>query len=431
MEDDLLDCLNELKLIRKYLIKKGKARYKGNIIKNKLCEVEIIYEKSKELIKILSTKQGVKSELLKSLSVYKTEIESCYLQIIDLCTESKSDSDSESKFSEASQNPVLIMEFDLKTACSLIPVMTNNENKIKNIIDSVEMYADMLSETGKSLLIKFVLKSRLSESAKLRISSDYTSVSDLVRDLRNSLLPKKSFTAIQSQLQNATQDWRTIDQYGIELEKLFTDLTISQADGNSQNYSVLKPINEKLAIKRFADGLRDTRLSTIIAARNYCSLKDAIQAAKDEELTSASTSVDEDVMQFSRQGKGKSQNNSSFRTNDSGASNRQYGHRGYQNHQNSNYSRGNFNPTNFRRGNFNRGNSRGRSFYGSRGTNNYRGSSNNSSHGRGYQASNENQSSNETHSSGNNNRVFCTNESDENESLNPNTNEMQFFRSET
>ncbi|CAG9091914.1 unnamed protein product [Plutella xylostella] len=65
---------------------------------------------------------------------------------------------------------------------------------------------------------------------------------------------------------------------------MFVDLTISQADNNPNSYEILRPINEKLAIKRFADGLRNRRLGTIITARNYESLREAIRAAEDEEL---------------------------------------------------------------------------------------------------------------------------------------------------
>ncbi|CAG9115832.1 unnamed protein product [Plutella xylostella] len=113
------------------------------------------------------------------------------------------------------------MEFDLKSACSLIPVMDGEEATSKKMIDAVEMYAGMLNET---------------------------------------------------------------------------DLTISQSDDNPEAYGVLKPLNEKTAIKRFSDGLRSSRLSTIIAARNYSSLSEAIQAAKDEETMSTSSS---EVLQFS------------------------------------------------------------------------------------------------------------------------------------
>lgn len=445
MEDELLNCLEELKVIRKYLVKKGKSRFKGNVIKNKISETEIIYKKSNDLIQFLTKKQGTKTDFLTNLAVLKDEIKSYYLQIIELCSEIKQNSDSESEYCEARPNTDLIMDFDIKAACSLIPVMNSNENNTKSMIDSIEMYADMLSEPGKQLLIKFVLKSRLSENAKLRMSRDYTSTNDLVRDLRNTLLTKKSFTAIHSRLQNATQGWRSIDQYGTELEKLFTNLTISQADGNPDSYSLLKPLNEKLAIKRFADGLSDSRLGTIIAARNYDSLKVAIQAAKDEERTAASTSTDESLMQFSRRGRGKS-NTSNFYQGRS-YSNQSRGQRGSYHQQNSrnvgkyygnnnnfsNFGRGQYNNnySNFNRGQFN--NYRGNTFYHSRSNN--RGSYNNINRGRGYQVSGENRSSYETRGSGNKQRMFYANQSDINMPVSSNsmqnTNELQFFRSET
>lgn len=289
MENELIQCLTDIESIKKYLVKKGKSRFSGNILQNKLEESEIIYEKSKQIIKLFSDQKYIKPEKLKLINSTWENIKDLYNKILELSIIPESDSDS-------------IMEFDLKTACNLIPVMDNNENTSKRIIDSVEMYSEMLSDSGKKLLIKFVLKSRLSENAKLRLSTEYSSISDLVKDLRKCLLTKKSFTAIQSRLQSINQGWRTIDQYGAEIEKLFSDLTISQADGNTESYAVLKPLNEKIAIKRFSDGLRDSRLSTIIAARNYEHLNEAIQAAKDEELHAASTSKGEGVMYFSRRG---------------------------------------------------------------------------------------------------------------------------------
>lgn len=43
-------------------------------------------------------------------------------------------------------------------------------------------------------------------------------------------------------------------------------------------------VNEKLAIERFAAGLRDCRLSVIIDLRNFSSLIEAIESAQDEEI---------------------------------------------------------------------------------------------------------------------------------------------------
>lgn len=90
----------------------------------------------------------------------------------------------------------------------------------------------------------------------------------------------------------------SIKEFGDEISEMMTDLTISQADNDSNCFKVLKPLNEKLAIKRFSDGLRNRRLSTIIAARNFEYLKDAVQAAIDEEVSSSSLSGE--VMNMSR-----------------------------------------------------------------------------------------------------------------------------------
>ncbi|KAF9788853.1 hypothetical protein SFRURICE_018429 [Spodoptera frugiperda] len=141
--------------------------------------------------------------------------------------------------------------------------------------------------------MNFVLKSRLSQGAKLKIKCSYSTVTDLINDMRKELLPQKSAPAIQDKLQKCRQNNLNIQDYGKEITEMFVELTIAQSSGNSDCYNILKPLNEKYAIKKFADGLRNRRLSTVITSRNYSSLKDAIQAAMEEDIGSASTSAGE------------------------------------------------------------------------------------------------------------------------------------------
>lgn len=110
--------------------------------------------------------------------------------------------------------------------------------------------------------------------------------------MRKELLPQKSATSIQDKLHRIRQNDLNIEDYGNKILEMFVELTISQSEGNSESYNILKNVNEKFAIKKFADGLRNRRLSTVIAARNYKSLKDAIQAAKEEETEGPCTSGD-------------------------------------------------------------------------------------------------------------------------------------------
>lgn len=78
---------------------------------------------------------------------------------------------------------------------------------------------------------------------------NYTSVSDLISDLKKQLLPKESANAIQSKLQRFSQCDLTIGEYGKETSDLFVKLTIAQADGNDDSFKVLKPLNEKMVVK--------------------------------------------------------------------------------------------------------------------------------------------------------------------------------------
>lgn len=281
MEEILSKAYTELSGIRDYLVKVGPARRKARspAVLSKLEDAAQIYydfETGVDTIQRDIEKGYFKDADVKHILSLISKIKDVYKAIEDLAT---FDVDESSSFE------VEKMEFDLKTAVSLLPTMTGDENVTKQLISSIEMYESMLKDTEKKTLIDFILKTRLSENAKVRLSSRYASVKELISDMQKHLLSRKSDSALHAQLLRARQDNKTIEEFGKQVETLFSELTISQSNGESDKFTILKPINEKLAIKRFSDGLRNSRLSTIIAARNYDSLKDAIRGAIDEELS--------------------------------------------------------------------------------------------------------------------------------------------------
>lgn len=80
-------------------------------------------------------------------------------------------------------------------------------NVKKQLIDGIEYYNTILTTPEcKNNLIQFVLKSRLSQTAKLKLEQSYSSVSALLLDMKNNLLPKKSATAMQFKLQTRAQN---------------------------------------------------------------------------------------------------------------------------------------------------------------------------------------------------------------------------------
>lgn len=298
MAEQLSIFLSELISIRTYLVKIGPSRRYGSILVTKRGEANNVLLKYNEYLEHFRSKSAslTKTEV-KVINKICEEFSSVLSEVLKLCTEeSKGESSSSSD-----QGEIMSVEmFDLKIAINLLPVMTDGEDNIKQLIHGIEYYNTVLTKTEcKNKLIQFVLKSRLSQHATLKLLPNYESVDELTKDMRRLLLPPKSYTAIQAKLHQCRQNDKSISDFGKELSELFVNLTVSQANGNSKNYNILRPLNEKLAIKRFADGLRNRRLSTIVAARNFSSLSDAIQAAQDEEVTSPGTSAE--VMGMYRQ----------------------------------------------------------------------------------------------------------------------------------
>lgn len=298
---EIIDICDEIKSIRVNLVKLSKVRRTKILLENKLQQTQILYDeyilKRKEL-EIRIGKGDIKEDESLKLFNICDEIERNYKQIVDFCI--------------ANINVVTMAEFDVKTAASLLPAMTGEEDVTKKLIDALEFYRQTLNDSQEQLLINFVLKTRLSESAKLRLNSSYKTCTELILDMKKHLLTKQSATALQVEMMKTRQGCSTIEDFGKKLEDLFVKLTISQAGSDERAYQILRPLNEKLAVKRFTEGLRNSRLSTILAARDYTHLKDVIGAAKDEESSRAaeSSAVDQGVGSIcvSQHNRGKSLN---------------------------------------------------------------------------------------------------------------------------
>ncbi|KAH9640103.1 hypothetical protein HF086_016034 [Spodoptera exigua] len=285
MYEELLQLYNDLGKIRTYLIKIGPIRRKGDIVLKKLKEADnllFIFNENLERLRLLKT--GFENEEFHKFDKLNKDFLSLYDNILDLCSNSSSTKESILELKMA--------KFELKIALSLLPVLNDGGTNTKQLIDGIEYYQTELDSEGQTKLVNFVLKSRLLQSAKLKLNTKYDSVNELIKAMKTNLLPKKSATALQQRLFNLKQNDLSIDDYGKQITDLFVDLTISQSEGNESNFGILKPINEKLAIKSFADGLRNRRLSTIITARQFTSLSEAIQSAIDEDVSTVTTSGD-------------------------------------------------------------------------------------------------------------------------------------------
>lgn len=311
MGDKLEKICESLTIIKSYLVKVGPDRRRGEQAIKRCEDANDLFIQYKKCIAFINQQIG-KSELLdhdiKEIKVLNSSINEIYKYILSLTP------------TDTGTNTETLSAFDIKVACNLLFVMDNTEDQTEKLIDAIELYETMLNDEGKAVLINFVLKTRLTKNVKLRLSSACVTVTSLIDDMKKHLLTQKSDSAILSKLSVAEQGNRSIENFGKELEELFVNLTISQAKGDSNAFNILKPINERNAVKNFADGLKNQRLSTIIAASNFVSLKEAIRAAQDEESVQSDNSQ---LMSFSSRGRYNNRNNR-VRTNYSNLGNRNF-----------------------------------------------------------------------------------------------------------
>jgi hypothetical protein len=271
MELELSKIYDQLEHIRVELRKLGDVRRQQSIGQSKISVAKVVYEDFKRLIASVSSSDLQEKYFVSELLCDK--IEQSYNKILQY------------KILEGVNSTKMAKQFDIREASSLIPLLDDKEESIERMIAGIELLDSMLSEPNeKKLLISFILKTRLNKIAQLKLKSKYDTATELVDDIKKYMLPKKSANSLLMQLNNITQRDLSINDYGDKIEELFIGLTIAQADGKPEISAVLRPINESLAIKKFTDGLRNRRLSTILAARQYTELKEAVRAAQDEEL---------------------------------------------------------------------------------------------------------------------------------------------------
>lgn len=223
----LKDLYDKLKNIRTYLIKIGPNRRQGQIIIKKLEEAKIFYSEYTLLISELNeeiNKGNLSTQDTDLVTKLSFDFQSLYTDIEFLCTKNKS-SDFKDKVSDITDSEInvnMAETFNLKTALSLLTQMTDDELNTKQLIDNIEYYASVLEKDEcKRKLIQFVLRSRLSQGAKLKLKCSYSNATDLINDMRKELLPQKSAPAIQDKLQKCRQNNLNIQDYGKEITEMF------------------------------------------------------------------------------------------------------------------------------------------------------------------------------------------------------------------
>lgn len=178
------------------------------------------------------------------------------------------------------------MNVEAKDAIMAIPVFSGDMKEFDAFMNTCDLY-DQLVQDKPNLLIIIKAKIRGEALSKVSPMDDCTTWALLKGRLRERIKKPVSLEFAQEDLNTVFQRGdESVESYGKKVkEKLrkLNEASMSLAESNAEK-SVLRKANEKLAISKFEQNIRNSTIRVLVSASAKTSLDDAIQTAMQKEL---------------------------------------------------------------------------------------------------------------------------------------------------
>lgn len=252
-------------------------------------------------------------------------------------------------------NNSIMATFTFETGLKL-PTLTDDKDEmsLRDFLDTIQSYHDILGNADKVTLIKFICLNRIQGKAKTRLG-DLSSIVDF-QTLKSELLSrcgvKETIDSLHLKLSTARQGKSTLAQFAENLDLLAAKLASleikRQNISNSETQRVIRETTKSQALQAFKRGIHE-EIKVAVDAAQPKSLEDALKVAT---ASNVNRSVAE--INFMRRGHNNSRGNSKFRGNVRNNSNNSNNNQNRESNQNSNQRGGHNGRRNFSQ----RGNSR-------------------------------------------------------------------------
>lgn len=252
-------------------------------------ENEILTEKLKENKEIIETlNQILKEERAENL---KTNEKNSSL-IVEQQEDLEILREENIRLSEQLENTKSIlngkMEIEVKDIISAIPTYSGIKKELDSFINICDLYVELLEAEKQPQLLK-IIKAKIIGDALFKITpiTDINTWADLKKKLKTKIGKRVSLEFAQEDLNNVTQTKdESIEQFGNKVKTKLRDLneSIKEITENEAEMIILKKVNEKNAISKFEQNLRNNNIKILVSAAGKKSLDDSITYALQKEL---------------------------------------------------------------------------------------------------------------------------------------------------
>lgn len=189
-----------------------------------------------------------------------------------------------------------IMQVEAKDVIAGIPMFNGDIKQLDGFVNSCELYYNMVEQNQRDTVLK-IIKAKITGEA-LSKAGPFADTINTWALLKKRLIEKiKKPVSIEYAQEDLNQVFQkkdeSIEDYGSRVKSKLKKLneaikTLSENDEQSQ---VLRKMNEKLAISKFEQNIRDSTIKVLVSAAGKLSLDECVSFAMQKELTEMNKNI--------------------------------------------------------------------------------------------------------------------------------------------
>lgn len=181
------------------------------------------------------------------------------------------------------------MAVELKDVISAIPVFSGEKKELETFVNTCDLYVELIDKEALDNLIK-IIKTKITGEALAKISpiTALTTWPEIKKKLKEKIQRRVTIEFAKEDLDNVIQKKEeSIEQYGNKIRSKLRVLNeaIKDMTTNGDEIAILRKMNERHAISKFEQNIKENTLKILVSAAAKDSLDESIAFAIQKELT--------------------------------------------------------------------------------------------------------------------------------------------------
>lgn len=187
------------------------------------------------------------------------------------------------------------MNVEAKDAILAIPVFSGDQKELDTFINTCDLYNSLVLEANRATLL-LIIKAKIRGEALLKITpfEDCNTWAELKKRIRDRIRKPVTLEFAQEDLNKVAQaPNESMEDYGKKVKDKLRKLNEAsrQLGTTDVERAILQKANERLAISKFEQNIKDNTVRVLVSATKNESLDDAIQMALQKELMEKNKNV--------------------------------------------------------------------------------------------------------------------------------------------